>query len=178
MFDRLVRFDPLPSARPEMKANLASLFLRLGLAAIFIYHGLEKIFATQHHWGTSWATRMWLDNPATGHVGTEVPGLLFPAVQLLVAWAELLGGVALLVGLFSRIAAIALIAIQLGAIWLVTFSRGFTGLGGYEYNVALIVMCLAVAVLGDGALTVDRLLAPARESAARAEKSEPLQPVG
>src|SRR5690606_14971744 len=98
------------------------LVLRLGLALIFIYHGLEKILGSQHHWGTSWATRMWIDNPATGQVGTEVPGMLFPAVQLLVAWAELLGGVALLAGLFSRIAAIAMIVIQLGAIWLVTFS--------------------------------------------------------
>jgi putative oxidoreductase len=175
MFDRIAKFDPLPRTKMEKKADLAALLLRLGLAVIFIYHGLDKITGSQNDWGTSWAWRLWLARPDV-QPGEEVPWVMFPAVQMLVAYAELLGGVALLIGLFSRVAAIAMIIVQLGAVWLVTYARGFAGVGGYEYNVALIVMCLAVLVLGDGALAVDKLIAPAR--GAVEEKAEPLQPVG
>jgi uncharacterized membrane protein YphA (DoxX/SURF4 family) len=83
------------------------------------------------------------------------------AAQLAVAWAELLGGVALLLGLFTRLASVAEIAIQLGAIWLVTFDRGFTirGGGGYEYNLALVAMCVALVAIGGGAWALDAILA-------------------
>jgi uncharacterized membrane protein YphA (DoxX/SURF4 family) len=90
------------------------------------------------------------------------------SVQLLVAWGELVGGVALLLGLLTRVAAVGLIVIQIGAIATVTFQRGFTSLGGagYEYNIALIAMCLALILLGGGALAVDRRLWRRREATA------------
>jgi uncharacterized membrane protein YphA (DoxX/SURF4 family) len=81
-------------------------------------------------------------------------------VQLAVAWGEFLAGLAMLAGFLTRLAALGLILIQIGAIVLVTAERGFsfaTG-GGYEYNVALIGMCLAVLVTGAGALSVDNML--------------------
>jgi putative oxidoreductase len=181
MFDRIAKFDPLPRTRMERKAELAALFLRLALAVIFLYHGLDKIMGRDHDWGAAWATKMWLNNPDVQRVGPDgdpvTPGEMFPAVQLLVAWAEALGGAALAVGLFSRIAAVAMIIVQAGAIWLVTFARGFAGVGGYEYNVALIVMCLAVLILGDGALAVDKLIAPPDQARAEETKAEPLKPV-
>jgi uncharacterized membrane protein YphA (DoxX/SURF4 family) len=80
------------------------------------------------------------------------------AAQYAVAWGELLGGVALLVGLLTRVAALGLIIIQLGAIATVTAGKGFSFAagGGYEYNIALIAMCLALVIMGGGTWAVDR----------------------
>jgi len=53
-----------------------------------------------------------------------------------------------------------MIAIQLGAVLTVTWAKGFSfgqG-GGYEYNLALLAMCLAVFLLGGGSLSLDALL--------------------
>src|SRR5262245_27785083 len=84
----------------------------------------------------------------------------YHAAQLAVAWGELLGGFALLVGLLTRLAAIGLLIIQVGAILTVTAARNFSFAagGGYEYNIALIAMCLTLVFLGGGALAADNVL--------------------
>jgi uncharacterized membrane protein YphA (DoxX/SURF4 family) len=78
--------------------------------------------------------------------------------QYAVAWGELLGGIALLFGILTRVAALGLIVIQIGAIWTVTALQGFSVAqgGGYEYNIALIAMCLALVVMGGGTWAADR----------------------
>jgi putative oxidoreductase len=120
-----------------IKNTLVPLVLRLGLAVIFIYHGLEKIHLD---WGTAWN----LDLPAWQ--------------QVAVAWGELLGGVALAVGFLTRLAALGLIGIEAAAIALVQGANGFAlHDNGYEYKFALIVMCVAVVLLGGGTLAVDRV---------------------
>jgi uncharacterized membrane protein YphA (DoxX/SURF4 family) len=97
------------------------------------------------------------------------------SLQLLVAWGELVGGIALLLGLLTRLAAVGLIVIQVGAICTVTWEQGFSAArgAGYEYNVALIVMCLALVLLGGGTMAVDQVLRRRREAAA----AKPQQPV-
>jgi putative oxidoreductase len=141
----------------QNRINLVALILRLGLAVIFLYHGLDKII--NGTLGTTWVGDMYTHRPE------PVPtSLTFTSTQLAVAWGEFLGGIALLVGLLTRLAAVGLIIIQVGAIWLVTAPRGFSfdkG-GGYEYNLALVAMCLALLILGAGALSVDELLARQR----------------
>jgi putative oxidoreductase len=133
------------------KYTLACFLLRLGLAIIVLYHGAIKFLVTSG--GIGW------DN--------HLPG----AVQAIVAWAEVLIGIALLFGLLTRVAAAGLAVIQVGAIMLVTGRLGFgfsgevhSGVGqppldfasvGTEYNFAIIVMCVAVMLLGAGALAVD-----------------------
>jgi uncharacterized membrane protein YphA (DoxX/SURF4 family) len=84
------------------------------------------------------------------------------AGQLAVAWGELLGGIALLLGLLTRVAAFGLAIIQIGAIATVTGFRGFSlaGGGGYEYNLALLAMCFALVLMGPGMIAVDRLVLP------------------
>jgi uncharacterized membrane protein YphA (DoxX/SURF4 family) len=79
------------------------------------------------------------------------------AVQLLVAWGELIGGLALLLGLLTRAAAAGLLIIQLGAIWTVTGVQGFSVArgGGYEYNLCLLAMCLALILYGGGKMAID-----------------------
>src|SRR5262249_15758836 len=91
--------------------------------------------------------------------------LSFHGVQLAVAWGELVGGFALLFGLLPRLAALGLIIIQIGAIYLVTAAKGFSfgAGGGYEYNMVLVAMSLALVLTGGGQLSVDYLLAHGRK---------------
>jgi putative oxidoreductase len=123
------------------KNVLVPLLLRLALAAIFIYHGLDKIGKDG---GTSW-------HPG----GPDAPP---GAVQLAVAWGELLGGVALAVGFLTRLAAVGIIAIMAGAIVTVTWQNGFDNTKhGFEYNFAIIVMCVCLVLCGPGPIAVDRV---------------------
>jgi putative oxidoreductase len=121
---------------------LVPLLLRLGLAVIFLYHGLEKV-SPGHQWGASWHG----DFPMT--------------LQLVTAWGELLCGLGLLAGYLTRLAAAAGVAITAGAIYLIHGQYGFglqTGDAfqqGYEYKLALLVMCTAVLLLGGGTLALD-----------------------
>ena len=127
-------------------AQLGTFLLRLGLSAIFLYHGILKL---NQKGGTDWHNEL-----------TE-------ATQLAVAWGETVCGVAMLFGLLSRLAALGLIAVMVGAIFFQTgeFDFVFQGLVlqskpgwapvGYEYNFALIVMCLAVLAMGSGMVSLD-----------------------
>jgi putative oxidoreductase len=80
------------------------------------------------------------------------------ALQLAIAWGELVGGIAMLVGFLTRLAALGLIAIMAGAIATVHWPHGFSlQTGGYEYNLTLIVMCLCLFLGGPGPLSIDRV---------------------
>jgi uncharacterized membrane protein YphA (DoxX/SURF4 family) len=179
--------------------TLAPLVLRLALAAIFIYHGNNKVFGTNNDLGASWATEAWArQNAMPAEFSARIQGAtrasqearseVLNAVadeykdqdrkppealtawhwtQYAVAWGELLGGIALLVGVLTRLAALGLIVIQVGAIWTVTGLQGFsvTRGGGYEYNIALIAMCLALVIMGGGTWAVDRFFRRSTTSA-------------
>ncbi len=194
------------------KHSLAPLILRLALAAVFIYHGLDKILGRGNDGGTNWATSKGTIPPEFAgkldalasqegrsaeekhHIeytygqlllayanttGSKPTELLYPAAQLAVALGELIGGVALLIGLLTRLAAAGLIVIQVGAILTVTWARGFSVVGGgYEYNVVLIAVCLALICLGSGPLSVSGMFKGRRRAAAaRPQPAEPPQPV-
>jgi putative oxidoreductase len=128
----------------------ASLVLRVGLAVIFILHGYVKV---KNNWGTGW----WEE--------------LGPIFQPVVAWTELIGGIALLLGVLTRLAALALICDMLGALYIVGISKGFMPGEfaprsqilsyldvGAEYNFALLIQCAALLLLGGGMLSVDYCL--------------------
>lgn len=151
------------------RTSLSALLLRLGLAAIFLFHGLEKI--TQGDAGASWVNEMYARLPDRQSTrpeterGTlpELPvSLTFMGTQLVVSWGEVLGGLALSVGLLTRLAALGMIVIQLGAAILITIPRAYFMRGGmsyeFEFNLILILMCLALLILGPGRWSVDYLL--------------------
>jgi putative oxidoreductase len=124
-----------------MKNTVAPLVLRLCLAAVFIYHGMDLVSKS---WGTAWSDQM-------------------PVIQqVLVAWGQLLGGIAMLLGLLTRLAAIGLGLIMVGAIAIVHWPNGFSLVkdgsynGGYEYNVVLIAICIVLTLTGGGTLAADR----------------------
>jgi putative oxidoreductase len=125
------------------KNVLVPLLLRLALAVIFIYHGLDKVWSDGNQGGANWYKAP--DAP---------PGV----VQLVIAWGELLGGAALGLGFLTRLAALGIIAIMIGAIVTVTWQNGFDNTKhGFEYNFAIIVMCVCLVLSGPGPIAVDRV---------------------
>lgn len=159
-------------ASVPIRTNLAALVLRLSLAVIFLYHGLDKIIYSDA--GATWVNDMFVRMPETMASRAESQRTLSPlpptslsfiGTQLVVAWGEFLGGLALASGLATRLAALGLIVIQAGAVILVTAPQRLPLRGGgyeYEYNLALIVMCLALFLLGAGKWSLDSLLAQRR----------------
>jgi putative oxidoreductase len=123
------------------RGTLVPLLLRFGLAVIFIYHGLDLV---RQDWGIGWAANK--------------PDAPPEVVQALVAWGELVGGIAMALGFLTRLAAVGLAVIMIGAVATVHWPNGFDiRKGGYEYNFAILVICAAVFLLGPGTLAVDRV---------------------
>ena len=119
-------------------APFAALLLRVTLGGVFLAHAALKLFVFTPA-GT-----------AKFFASVGVPGEL---AYLTIA-AEILGGVALIVGFRTRIVALALTPVLLGAIVLVHGSAGFffnNPNGGWEYPAFWIVALVAQALLGDGA---------------------------
>lgn len=122
--------------------------MRAALGTIFVVAGAGKIFD--------------IGPRSTGGV-SGFAGFLaqlgVPAPELM-AWVvgivELLGGLLLLVGLFTRYAA-ALIAVDMAtATWLVHLPNGFAvATGGYEYTLVLGLIAIALVFSGPGALSLE-----------------------
>ena len=119
-------------------APYAALILRVSLGVMFLAHGLYlKIFVFT----------------VGGTVGFfESLGLPAVLAYATIA-AESLGGIALILGVFTRWVSLALLPVLLGALW-VHSGNGwlFTAEGGgWEYPLFLAVAALTQALLGDGA---------------------------
>lgn len=120
--------------------DLAVLILRLGLGAVFIAHAMLKITV--------------FGLPGTAQFFTTVG---FPGwMAYVVTFAELAGGIALILGIYTRQVAYALMPILLGAFyvhigngWLFTNNNG-----GWEYPLFLVVATIVQALLGSGRYVV------------------------
>lgn len=122
-------------------APYAALVLRVALGVMFLAHSLYlKVFVFT----------------VAGTVGFfESLGL--PALfAYLTLFAEIAGGLALILGFQTRLVALALLPVLIGATWVhagngwVFSNQG----GGWEYPVFLIVACVVQALLGSGAYAV------------------------
>ena len=114
------------------KNTLVPLILRLGIAVVFIYHGLHKVTDNGTQMGSAWmeAKKMAMREP--------------PVVQAAVAWGELIGGIALALGFLTRFAALLIAIFMAVAMHTTTFENGVKVLEfSYEYNVVIIVICAA-----------------------------------
>lgn len=87
-------------------------------------------------------------------------GVHFPEIATAyLILAHGLGGLCLVLGLFTRWAALANVPAMLGALWFVHLKNGFwahSSPSGYEYVLVLLVVSLAVAMIGGGALALRR----------------------
>lgn len=116
--------------------DLGLLLIRVGLAVVFIAHGWQKFAAM---------------DKTIGFFGTLGFGAFF---AYLVAAIELLGGIAMLVGIGTHYAGLALAAVMVAAIYLVKYNKGF--LGGYEFDLTLLLAALGITLTGPGAQTIER----------------------
>jgi len=116
--------------------------LRLGLGLMWIAHALLKLLVFT------------LPGTAQFFASQGLPGALaYPVFA-----AELLGGLAILLGLYARQVSLALLPIMLGAAW-VHLPNGwvFTSAGGgWEYPLFLALASLALWLLGDGVWSLRR----------------------
>ncbi len=122
--------------------DIATLVARLGLGLVFIAHGWQK-FDTNG-----------LDATAAGFEGMGIP---LPTVSAYFStFVELVGGGALILGIFTPIVGILLFLNMLGAFVFVHYEAGiFVGDGGYELVLALGVGSLLVAAVGAGRISLD-----------------------
>ena len=118
------------------QTHIAAAILRVGLGVMFVAHALLKIFV--------------FTVPGTVQFFQSV-GLPGAFAYVTIA-AELLGGVLLVLGVYTRVVALALLPVLLGALW-VHSGNGwlFTSAnGGWEYPAFLVLAAVVVAVLGGG----------------------------
>jgi putative oxidoreductase len=127
------------------KADFAALLLRVALGVMFIAHSFILKYLTFTLAGT-----------AQFFESLGLPAFL----AYLTFAAELLGGIALVIGFRTRLVALALVPILLGASW-VHIGNGWVfsaANGGWEYPIFLIVVSFASALLGSGAYALDNVL--------------------
>ena len=124
--------------------------LRAVVGTIFIAHGAQKLFV----YGFAGISG------AFGQMGIPFPEVTGP----LVALVEFLGGIALLVGLLTRLAGLGLTLTMAGAILMVHLKAGFFSPNGFEFPLALAAASLAVAFTGAGGFSLDGALAKRRAS--------------
>lgn len=136
------------------------LALRIPAGIIFIAHGAQKLFGSFGGHGLE-GTAGWMVS-----IGLE-PGYL---MALLAGSAEFFGGIALLLGLLTRPAAVVTAFTMLVAIVVVHLPQGlFMSNNGYEFGLALLSISVALIFSGGGAYSIDRLIAQrsaGREAAA------------
>jgi putative oxidoreductase len=139
----------------------ALIILRVVLGIVFLAHGSQKLLGWFGGFGFS------------GTMGFFTHQLGIPApLALLAIVTEFFGGLGLIIGFLSRIAAVGIAIEMVVVIFMIHARFGFfmnwTGQQkgeGYEYHLLTIAMALAILIRGSGALSVDRLIcaSPAAE---------------
>ncbi|MGZ4826056.1 MAG: DoxX family protein [Terriglobales bacterium] len=119
---------------------LALLILRLVLATIMIAHGSQKVFGgmPRHE--------------------SMVSAIGFPAwMAYLSAAAEFGGGILVLLGVLTRLGALAITIDLAVAIVKVHAKAGLRGPGGFEFPLAVVAIAFALIFLGAGPISLDTI---------------------
>lgn len=125
--------------------DIALTILRLVVGVIFVAHGSQKLF-TFGLAGTA-------DAFAQG--GIPLAGVIGPFV----AFLEFTGGLALIFGLLTRLAAFGLGLTMVGAIIFVHLQSGFFLPDGFEFALSVLGGSAALSVMGGGSFSLDALIA-------------------
>ena len=112
--------------------------IRISIGTIFIVHGLGKF------------------DP--GFVGFLNQIGLPAEMQLLIALAEFVSGILLIMGVLTRISASVLSIIMLGAIFHVKHAAHLTGQGGYEFELVILAGVLTMIVAGPGRVSISHII--------------------
>ncbi|ERI07475.1 DoxX family protein [Aneurinibacillus aneurinilyticus] len=126
------------------QSEIGILILRLVIGITFLIHGLDKF-------------QSGIGNIAGWFESIGLPGFL----AYIVATIETVGGIAVILGLGTRIVSFLFILVLAGAIITVKSAVGFTGNGqmaGYELDLALLAIAVHLAINGSSLYSVDALL--------------------
>jgi putative oxidoreductase len=119
--------------------ELGALLLRVILGITFFLHGLSKFQGG-------------IENTVGFFDSMGIPGF----IAYFVATIELVGGIALIAGLGTRIVSFLFVVIMAGALLIVNLSNGF--LGGYELDLVLMIIALYFVLNGSSWMSLDSKL--------------------
>lgn len=132
-----------------MDFDVAATILRVAVGAIFLAHGMQKLAG-------------WFGGGGIAGTAQFMESLDLHPPRLHAAFAgsaETLAGVLMLLGFLMPLAALAVVAVMATAIITVHAKNGFFNSGGgFEFNLALIGVGLALACTGPGWLSLDNLV--------------------
>jgi len=129
----------------ESALPIAETFLRIVIGVMFVIHVSAKLTA----------------GPAAVAANVMSKNGLEPAIlwAYVIIFLELVGGICLIIGLFTRFFAAALAIEMLIALLVVHLPRGYAaGGGGYEYVLLIGAVCFLIAIRGGGPYSVDRMV--------------------
>lgn len=137
----------LSEHRGNWTTDAGLLAIRAMLGVVFMFHGSQKLFG-------------WFGGGGLGGTAgfMEQIGLPLPTVSAFMAGgAEFFGGVALVLGLGTRIAAIPLVFTMLVAAFVVHRQAFSIQQGGMEYALTLAVVLVGLTLTGGGRFSVPAL---------------------
>jgi putative oxidoreductase len=126
------------------KNSVVLILMRVVLGIIFIFHGADKF-------------QMGLSQVESWFSSIGIPGFLAYVVAVL----ELIGGIMLIFGLFTRYVSGLFVIMLIGAIFTTKLSAGLLGDGqmaGYELDLGLVLISLYLVVSDQTPLSVDRFI--------------------
>jgi uncharacterized membrane protein YphA (DoxX/SURF4 family) len=116
--------------------------MRIVLGILFLAHGISKF-------------QMGLGNVEAWFDSMGLPGFL----AYIVAFLELIGGILLIIGLFTRYVSVLFIIMLLGAIFTMKLSAGLLGnnqMAGYELDLAFMLVAIYLSISDPTPLSIDR----------------------
>jgi putative oxidoreductase len=130
-----------------INVNKSLLLVRLVVGSLFIGHGLQKTLG----WFGGQGFAKWTED--VGKLGLQPPAL-WAALE---GTAEIVGGTFIVLGFFTAIGAAMIIGDMFVATIKVHLAKGlWSQQGGFEYNLVLIAILLAIGLMGPGLYSLDR----------------------
>jgi putative oxidoreductase len=123
--------------------------LRLALGVAFVAHGAQKVFGAFGGPGfrqfISYSAPFTFMRPPAAWMGAA-------------AFAELIGGALVLIGLLTRLGAFVITCVMLTVIFGVLRHKGFFAPEGMELAISFLAIALALLISGGGQLSADRII--------------------
>lgn len=140
--------QPINELTPEQRrTGAALLIIRLAAAVVFLYHGSAILFGAFGGPGLQ---------GFSSHAHLPIP------IAFLVGLAQFGGGLAMLTGILARLGAAGIVAVMLGAVFMVHLPNGFdVTKGGVEYALTHLLLATAILIAGAGPYSLYYLLQPA-----------------